>query len=351
VDVHQNSYTVARMLDNSTPQPSQTMSPTAFLDLAKKQRTLAKRVVVAYEAGPLGFHLQRQLTALGIECLVVAPQDWYERHKRVKTDKVDAREIVLRLDRYLAGNTKALAVVRVPTLAEEVARDLSRERQQLKQDRQRLINRGHSLLRKYGLGRVGRWWEDEALEPLAPQLKEQLGGDASAETLVQSLIGQLGDYAELIEQLAVRVADLTKTLEQAGQQRKRPRIKGVGPLSQEILQREICDWSRFQNRRQVASYTGLCPGRHASGGRSLELSVSKCGNPRVRAVLTELAWLMVRFQPNYVRLKRWQEVLAHGTGAMKKKAITALARQLAVDLWRIYTGRVKAEQLGLEWVA
>jgi transposase len=81
------------------------------------------------------------------------------------------------------------------------------------------------------------------------------------------------------------------------------------------------------------------------------LSIDKHGNPRVRALLTEIAWLLPRYQPEYVRLKRWAWVFdpqKKASGAMKKKAVVALARQLAVDLWRIRTGRVKAEQLGLK---
>ena len=57
------------------------------------------------------------------------------------------------------------------------------------------------------------------------------------------------------------------------------------------------------------------------------------------------------FQPEYRGMKRWQSVLGLGvpktSGAARKKAIVALARQLAVDLWRIATGRVQAADLGL----
>ena len=64
----------------------------------------------------------------------------------------------------------------------------------------------------------------------------------------------------------------------------------------------------------------------------------------------ELAWRLVRFQPNYRPVVKWRNVLAKGalaTGAARKKAIVAVARQLAVDLWRIRTAQLKPEQLGL----
>ena len=79
--------------------------------------------------------------------------------------------------------------------------------------------------------------------------------------------------------------------------------------------------------------------------------MTKRGNPRLRAALVECAWRMVRFQPNYPPVKKRLSVLAKGaraTGAQRKKAIVAVARHLAVDLWRLHTGRCTAQQLGLK---
>ena len=64
----------------------------------------------------------------------------------------------------------------------------------------------------------------------------------------------------------------------------------------------------------------------------------------------ELAWRLVRFQPSYKPILKWRRLLAKGalaTGAARKKAVVAVARQLAVDLWRVRTGRCKPEALGL----
>ncbi len=82
----------------------------------------------------------------------------------------------------------------------------------------------------------------------------------------------------------------------------------------------------------------------------MQSCVTKHGNPRLRAALVELAWRMVRFQPGYKPVVKWRAVLAKGalaTGPARKKAIVAVARQLAVDLWRLRTGRVSAAALGL----
>jgi transposase len=135
--------------------------------------------------------------------------------------------------------------------------------------------------------------------------------------------------------------------EEGRRQAKIPR--GVGPLSFEVLRREVGDWARFQNRRQVSSYTGLCPREHSSGGKRRTGSINKSGNPRVRAMLVEMVWRMMRWQPDYHGLKKWAHVLGDplGSPATRKKAIVAVARQLAVDLWRLFTGQTTAENLGL----
>ena len=116
-----------------------------------------------------------------------------------------------------------------------------------------------------------------------------------------------------------------------------------------VIEREIGNWQRFTNRRQVGSYTGLCPGEYSSGQTRYQSCITKHGNPRLRAALVELAWRLVRFQPDYKPVIKWRAILAKGalaTGPARKKAIVALARQLAVDLWRIRTGRVSPQTLG-----
>ena len=128
LDVHAATVVVVRMLDGAKPQPPQTFKPAAFLAWVKKQQALAKEVVSCYEAGPTGFWLHRQLTALGVRNYVVCPTRLDERYRGVVNDGTDATELATRLDRYLAGNDKALAIVRVPTEAEEQKRTHQRQR-------------------------------------------------------------------------------------------------------------------------------------------------------------------------------------------------------------------------------
>src|SRR5438067_11489199 len=106
--------------------------------------------------------------------------------------------------------------------------------------------------------------------------------------------------------------------------------RGLGQMSSVVIDREIGNWHRFNNRRQVGSYTGLCPGEYSSGNTRLQSCVTKHGNTRLRAALVELAWRMVRFQPNYRPILNWRALRlnVHWIVTLSaNKAIVLLARQ------------------------
>jgi transposase len=331
IDVHQDFYTVAEQVGGSNPKPPQRFGKEAFLHWAAKLKGLGGEVHAVYEACGFGFGLQRQLSALGIECYVVCPQKLDEHNKRVKTDGLDAKALCLKLDRFVEGNRDALALVRVPTEQEEPLRAIHRQREQLVKTRKQLEAHGRSLMVNHGIDPVQHWWKKSALAKL------QVPG------WMRTL---LLNSQPILLALEEKIRALTVQLQAAAEPNQ---ARGLGAMTSVIIDREIGDWKRFRNRRQVGSYTGLCPGEYSSGNTRLQSCVTKHGNPRLRAALVELAWRVVRFQPNYKAVVKWRAILAKGaltTGAARKKAIVALARQLAIDLWRIRTGRCTLEQLG-----
>jgi transposase len=332
IDLHQEFLSVVLQVGGTNPKPAQRFSLGSFLSWAAKLKAQHHQVYAVYEACGFGFGLQRRLTALGIRCYVSCPQKLDERHERVKTDARDAKVLCLKLSRYVEGNTAELALVRIPSEEEEQARAIHRQREQLVRTRKQLEAHGRSLLVNHGLspGR-GRWWKG-ALSKLA---------------LPAWLEVRLSYHQPVLLLLEKQIRGLTRELEQSagGEQ-----ARGLGKLSSVLIDREVCDWQRFVNRRQVASYTGLCPGEYSSGQRRLQRCITKHGNPRLRAALVEAAWRLVRFQPHYRAVVKWRHLLGKGalaTAPARKKAIVAVARQLAIDLWRIRTGRVRAEQLSL----
>lgn len=334
LDVHADTIVVVRILDHSAPQPAQKFSPARFLVWVKTQVALAGKVHSCYEAGPFGYGLHRQLLALGIDNVVTQPVCLDEHHKGVNHDKSDARQLALRLDRYVAGNSHALATVRVPTPEEEQQRIESRQREQLKREVQRLAAQGRGLLLSQGHREKRGWWEEGRWEKLQVKLPAWL-------------CERLEVFRRLLASLSSELQAATGKLEAAAPDQ---RPKGLGRLTCVTIEREVGDWQRFTNRRQVGSYTGLCGGVSASGRTTHLLPITKHGNVRLRTALIELAWRLVFWQRDCRLVRKWWPVLGNpkATKAARKKAIVAIARQLAVDLWRWRTQRAQPETFG--WV-
>jgi transposase len=332
IDVHLDRYVVVRQIDGGAPQPPQRFSPAQFLEWAQKQTELADQVYSCYEAGPFGYSLHRKLTGLKITNYVVRPRDWDEYGQKVKTDKRDAKQLVLNLDRYVAGNRDAFCVVRVPSEAQEQARSKSRQRESLQKEKQRLAAQGRSDALYYGAHLEGEWW--------VPALWKEL-------VLPPIVLELLEPLRRLIEAIEQELKAQTKAISAAAPEEL---PLGLGKLTYEILEREICDWDRFKNRRQVASYTGMCPREDSSDQRRFQGSINKHGNPRVRTVLVEASWRLVQFQPTYKPVAKWLPVLTNPktTKSKRKQIVVAIGRQFSVDWWRVRTQRCQAEDLGLK---
>lgn len=334
LDIHAKLYVVVAQHDHLLPKAPRRFSPSEFVPWVEGLLRSGHTVHVVYEACGFGFGLYRQLRAAGAHCYVIAPRKLDEQCTGVKTDRRDAATLCQRLSRYVEGNTRELAVIRVPSEEEEQARHVSRQRQQLVHHRQKLEAQGRSLLISHTLPAPAHWWKKQTWTRFGQLLPPWIRL-------------QLEVYRPILFELHKQIALLSSQLEATAPSAV---PVGIGKLTTVVVTREICDWQRFNNRRAVSSYTGLCPGEHSSGCKRVPGSVTKRGNPRLRAALVECAWRMVRFQPQYPPVKKRLGLLAKGapaTGAQRKKAIVAVARRLAVDLWRFHTGRLTAEQLGL----
>lgn len=335
IDVHLSKYVVVKQVDGAMPQPAQAFKPEKFMDWVKKQQQQSEEVVTCYEAGPFGYGLHRKLIQIGVKNVVIRPQNWDELGKGVKTDKIDALAMVQRLDQYSRGNHMAFAVVRPPEVQEEYLRSESRQREQLRKHRQQFEAQGRTMMLNYGVATKGKWWLFRRWETLARELSQE----------VREMVERFRNF---ILSLNEEIEKLTKKIEAAGTEKiKDKRVKALGAFSSEVIDREVLDWRRFNNRRQVASMTGLCPRVHASGEKSRQGSITCHGNPRLRKILIESAWMLLRYQPDYIQVKKRSAQLSGQLSAAKKKAVVAIARHLAVDLWRMKTGRITADQLGL----
>jgi len=332
LDSHAATIMVARQDEGLHPQPPQRFKVAECLKWVKGLLAKGYRVVSCYEAGPTGYWLHWQLTGLGVTNYVVCPTRLDSRGKGVNTDKTDALELLVRLDRYVAGNRKAFSVVTVPTPAQEQRRALSRQREQLRRQRLSLAAQGRMLLLGQGYRQSNSWWRVARWERLKEQLPDWL-------------VGRLECFLRVIEVVNQEVQALSRQVSQ-GAPAALP--CGMGKLTHQIIEAEVRDWHRFKNRRQIASYAGLTGGVSASGEQWADLSLTKAGNRRLSSCLIECAWRLILRQPRYWLVQKWKGVLLNPKvhARRRKQAIVAFARQLLVDLWKWKTGKVSAQQLG-----
>jgi transposase len=287
------------------------------------------QVFCVQESCGFGFTLHRQLVAAGAQSFLITP---VALNGKRKTDKLDARALCQRLARWLEGNRDELSPIRIPSEAEQRQRAGTRRRKFLGRLIRMLANRGHGQVAEYAHVKLpSRWWGTRNWPKLA--------------ALDPWLHGELEKLRHLILELAAQVEELETQL--SARVKDQPLPKGLGEITAVTLDGEVCDWQRFNNRKAVGSYTGCCPGEHSSGGKRRVGSIDRMGNGRVRCLLVEAVWRFLRWQPQWHAAQRMKVKLAEGS-AMKKKTVVALARLLAIDLWRWRTGRATLADLG--WV-
>jgi transposase len=300
---------------------------------AKARCALAPEASVAscYEAGRDGFWLHRWLIAHGIDNIVVdsASIEVNRRARRAKTDRLDGDKLLAMLIRYGAGERRVWSVVRVPTPEQEDARRAHRELGRLGQERIAHINRIRALLVlnnrrvKYVGGRLWqRWWTGHVHE-LAPRVRAEIERESERLLLVKKQM----DMIEAAQRQAVAAGSEPQVARLA-------RLRGIAVGSGWVLAKELFGWRRFRNRREVAGCLGLTPSPYASGESETEQGISKAGNRRVRTLMVELAWSWLRYQPQSELSQWFARRFASGSKRLRRIGIVALARRLAIALWR-----------------
>ena len=300
---------------------------------AKERCGLAGQVLVrsCYEAGRDGFWLHRWLTEQGIANLVVdsASIEVNRRARRAKTDRLDSDKLLSMLMRYHAGERRVWAIARIPSPEQEDERRVHRELGRLRQERTAHSNRIRSLLVLHNLRveRIGGrawvgWWTQNAAR-LLPSLRAEIEREFERLSLVARQIRAL----ETLQQHQVRSGAQPAIALLA-------RLAGIGTGSAWTLVKELFGWRRFHNRRELAGCLGLAPTPYASGTSDVEQGISKAGNKRSRWLMVELAWSWLRFQPAS-QLSQWfNQRFAVAGKRMRRIGIVALARKLAIALWR-----------------
>jgi len=292
-------------------------------------------ILSCYEAGREGFWLHRFLQSKGIENLVIDSSsiEVNRKAKRVKTDRLDARKLLMMLMRYYLGEERVWNIVNAPSPQAEDHRHLHRELGTLKAERTRHINRIKGLLVGQGidiaitgdfLARLDTicLWNGS---PLLPGLRSRLEYEYQGLRFVEEQIKALeAERLDLIRHSTRADVELVRQL---------LRLKGIGVASAWLFVMEFFAWRQFRNRREVGALSGLTPTPFQSGDDAREQGISKEGNTFVRSIAIQIAWGWLHHQPDS-KLSHWyQKRFGHGGKRLRKIGIVAVARKLLIDCW------------------
>lgn len=322
IDVHKKSYSLALLREDGAcmawtgPAKAETL-------LEPVQRFGIRIKAVVYEAGPTGFSLARHLERAGLRVMVVAPSR-VPRPVRAgaKCDRLDC----MKLAEY-ADNGMARGIV-VPTESEEAKRSLLRRRHTLAEGKRRCKQRIKAHLLYLGVE------APEGLDHWSQASVASLGGlslKPSARLTLESLTRELAFHNEELRRVEGQLLELIANGSQGKHLDYLRTVPGVGFLTAATYMLELFRPERFNKARQVASYLGLAPMVRHSGGHKPRGKIVPVGQSRLRSLLIEASWVWKSRDAYAARL--YNRFLSRM--GIAQKAIVAVARRLAIILWRL----------------
>jgi transposase len=218
----------------------------------------------------------------------------------------------------------------------EDGRQLNRELEAL--NKERTIHRGRirGLLIQQGL---------EVSNPSGKRFLQELAslctweGNQIPEDLKERVVREYERLRVVEEQMKLLRKERERRLQSADKPcfRKVAQLRtlsGIGATSSWDFVMEMFAWREFRNRKEVGAFAGLTPTPYDSGGSQREQGISKTGRGRLRALIIQIAWGWLRFQPQSKLSKWFWQRFGHGGKRMRKIGIVAVARRLLIDLWR-----------------
>lgn len=323
VDVHKLTYHVALFSRERGPLASW-VQPADYQVLEKNLSRIEPAMLrIVYEAGPTGFSLARWFRARGYWINVIAPSHTPTLPGRQsKTDGIDSGNMAMYLSKGL------LQMINIPSESEEADRQVVRHREQLVRKRRRCMHQIKSFLLQHGIAEpVGlKDWSANAVTAL-----RELKLSPEIEFCLHSLLDELEWHNRQVRKVTAQITALARTERHREAFEHLCSIPGVGLITAMTFRTEFPRPERFDKETQVARIIGLAPSVWQSGNTKRTGPIMKSGNARVRAVVVEAAWRWIR--GDEAAKKCFARLL--GNTGNSKKAIVAMARRLAICMWRI----------------
>lgn len=334
IDVHKKTYVAVVVCEGQIVKKWRTEAQPEVFGEQLLRFFDGAEIFSAYEAGFSGFGLHRILAPKGITNIVVNPASIeVEAGNKVKTDKRDAKRIA---EQLASGRLRGIYI---PSLEEEARRSLTRGRQQAVERRTAI---GNQL--KMKLYYLGFSFEEHATL-----------GEFFFECITELVMAPQHRFAvnELIDAWrseTARIKRFNRELKAQATEDKSEEIyrsaPGVGKISARILSNELGDIKRFDNERQVFSYTGLTPSEYSSGERVRKGHISRHGSTRLRWILTQVAWRAIKEDRG---LMTFYQSLLRRRGS--KRAIIAVARKMVGRLRHCLQQNIRWQDTKLETIS
>jgi transposase len=353
IEMSLSSWLVAGMIPGVSREPVKKIAPDAedLLQLLYRWRdgaiTAGKeiiRIAVAYETGRDSFWLARWLRERGIDAQVIHATSVAisREHRRAKTDRIDTAMLRRGFLGWLRGEPGHCSMAIVPTVTEEDAKRPCRDRESLVHERTSIVNRMKAMLIQFGV---------RNFNPVLRKASEKLDavrtpeGIALPPNTVCALRRNMERLHLIKEQIkAIEQAQL-QTLQRDPTEKMNAiifllvRIIGLGVETAQQLAHELL-FRNLRDRKAVARYAGVTGSPYESGSKCREKGLSRSGNGRVRKILIQLSWRIVKFHPES-DLVIWFKTRTQNARGSRKPMIVALARKLIIALWRyVNTGVV-----------
>jgi transposase len=282
------------------------------------------RARIALETGGQSGWIARELTKLGHETLVANARELRGIWGSVrKNDRRDAEKLA----RYARLDPALLHPTRVRSPEAQLALSELRVRDALVRARTLFVNAARGLAKAHGQ-RLAKTSTKSFAVRAAADLKPELA------SVLEPLFSQV---AALSERIVAADRAAQQTAEQDPAAARLMQVPGVGPLTALTFVHTLEDPSRFRHSREVGAYLGLTPRQAQSGDRDPQLPISKAGDVRLRRLLVQCAHRILGPFGHDSSLRRWaQQLASRGGAAGRKRAVTALARKLAVVLHRLW---------------
>lgn len=320
LDVHKKFVSVTVYRDNCRQSKAHVQTSELESYILGLQRKFGQyELQAAYEAGFCGFSLQRQMEQLSVSTIVVNPADipTTDKQRTTKNDRTDSDKIARAL------SVGALRGIWVPDEDLEGDRELVRLRFKLLADLKSIKSGVKMRLFKHGIVIPDELDTPTWSKAFRSWLDQQKFPSASSQIAFAEMLAELDHRKDRYTNHLKRLNELTASPRYAHNMELLTSIPGIGRLTALSLLTEIGPIERFASADQLASYVGLVPMQHQSGGSNREMPIQRRAQTELRVMLIQCAWSAIRTKSHFAALYERKKLTKPS-----QKAIVSVARRL-----------------------